>query len=114
VLDLLEYFGDLVYRFPICPFPASPLLSVNRTQVSVLIGPFVPNRYVVLLKVFDIGVSLQKPKQFIDHAFHMNLLGGYQWKTLLKVKPQLGPEATTRARTCTIGLYRSFVQDMLQ
>ena len=53
---------DLVVNAPVVPFPAAPLLPVNRAEVAVLVGPFVPDRNAMLVQVSDIRVPVQKPE----------------------------------------------------
>jgi hypothetical protein len=40
-------------------------MTVNGTEVAVLIRPFVPDGDFVVLKIFDVGVALQEPQQLI-------------------------------------------------
>src|SRR5262245_47063756 len=41
--------------------PVSPLLSIHRAQVSLLIGPFVPDGHLVLLQVTNVSFAPKKP-----------------------------------------------------
>ena len=37
--------------------PGAPLLAIDRTQITVLISPFIPYSHPILLKIFHIGVA---------------------------------------------------------
>jgi len=50
------------------------LPAIDRTEVAVLVGPVVPDRDAVLIEIFDVGVAAQKPQQFVDDGFDMQLL----------------------------------------
>src|SRR5438876_7531988 len=56
-LDLFDDPGDLVDAPAAGRVPAPPLGSVYRSQISLFVGPFVPNRDAVIPKIFDIGAA---------------------------------------------------------
>ena len=60
--------------------PGSPLLSINRAKISILIGPLVPDRDTVVIQVFDIGITIQEPEQFVNDRTQVELLRGETWK----------------------------------
>ena len=57
---------NLVNDSAILGFPFPPLLAIDRSEVSILIGPFVPNPNAVFLEVAHVGVSLQEPEKFMN------------------------------------------------
>jgi hypothetical protein len=73
------------------------LLSVDRPEFAVLVGPFVPDGDPVLAQVPRVGVPAQEPKQFVDAALEVDPFRGQQRKAGLEVEPHLVPEQ--RART---------------
>lgn len=76
--ELGDHFGDLVRRMAVRGLPTAPLLAIYRTQVARFVRPFVPYLHSMLLQVSDIGIPLQKPEQFVDNGFQVDLLGGHQ------------------------------------
>jgi len=42
-LDFLHDTGNLVDDMPVRGLPRAPLLAVDRSEIAVLVGPFVPN-----------------------------------------------------------------------
>ena len=61
VLYRLNDFGELVDFPAVRGWPTAPLMSVYRAQISVLVGPFIPNGHFVLLKILDVGISAYEP-----------------------------------------------------
>ena len=66
VFDLVQHLGDLVDHPAVRRLPGAPLMAVHRTQVSVLIGPFVPDGDAVVLQELDVGVSGEEPQELVD------------------------------------------------
>ena len=44
-------------------FPSTPLLTVNRPQIAILIGPCIPNLNAVILEKLDVARAFQIPLQ---------------------------------------------------
>ena len=65
VLYCLYSIGYLVYISSIIVGPRTPLVSVDMSEVSVFVSPFVPDAYPVILQVFGIGITSQKPKELV-------------------------------------------------
>ena len=55
--DLFDEIRHLVYFHPSCTFPAPPLFTIHRAQVAVFIGPLIPDFYIMLFQVGNIGIS---------------------------------------------------------
>ena len=51
---------------PLSFFPRTPLLSINRTEVAVFVGPFVPDPDFVFLEIADVGLSFEKPEELVN------------------------------------------------
>jgi hypothetical protein len=49
--------------------PRAPLRSIDRAEIAILVGPFVPDRNAVVFQIFDVGVAFEKPEQFVDDRF---------------------------------------------
>ena len=71
----IDDLRDLIDCFAIAGFPRPPLTSVDRAQLAVLVGPFVPDRNTVLLQIPDIGVATEKPQQLVYDRGEMQFLG---------------------------------------
>lgn len=110
-LDLVQHLADLVDGLAI-GLPASPLLAVYRSQVAVLISPFVPDAHAILLQVGGIGIAPEEPQQLVDDAFKMQLFGGYEGKALLEVKAHLVAECAEGACAGAVRFGNAGVQYM--
>ena len=88
--------------------PGAPLLAVDRAQIAVLVGPFVPDRDAVIVEIFDVGVAAQEPQQFVDDRFDVQLLGGHQRKALRQVEAHLMAENRAGADAGAVALFDAF------
>jgi hypothetical protein len=59
-------FHDLIDGAAVLGRPGAPLLAVDRAEIAVLVGPFVPNPHAVVVEVFDVGVAGQEPEQLMN------------------------------------------------
>ena len=41
-------------------------MTIHRPELTVLVGPFVPDGYVIIVEVLNVRVAIQKPKQLVD------------------------------------------------
>jgi hypothetical protein len=71
--------------------------AIDRSEIAVRIGPFVPDGDAVLLQIADIGVAAQEPDQLVDDRFQVQLLGRDQRKALGEVEAHLVAEHRERA-----------------
>ena len=94
--------------------PGAPLVSVDMSEVTVRVRPFVPDTHTMLLQVLHVRVALQEPEQFIDDGFQVKLLRREQGKTLLQIEAHLMSENADSTRTCAVALLRALVQHTLQ
>src|SRR5438093_6848836 len=67
-LDIFDDPGNLVDAPAVRRVPAPPLGSVHRPELSLFVGPFIPDRYPAIAEVFDIGAAHQEPEQLMDDA----------------------------------------------
>ena len=79
--DLLHDLCNLIHVSTIRFSPIAPLGAIHPAQISAVIRPLIPDRHLILTKVGDIGVPLQKPKQLVDDRTHMKFLGRDQRET---------------------------------
>src|SRR5436853_5241497 len=105
---------DLVNNFSVAAIPASPLFSINRSKLSFFISPFIPDAHAMFFQVSNICFAFQKPKQFINDAFQMQLFCRDQRKTSLKIEPHLIAKATDRSCSGTIRFFNPIVENMLK
>ena len=94
--------------------PGAPLVSVDMSEVTVRVRPFVPDTHTMLLQVLHVRVALQEPEQFIDDGFQVKLLRREQGETLLQIEAHLMSENADSTRTCAVALLRALVQHTLQ
>jgi hypothetical protein len=112
--DLVDDILYLVDRRTVRAFPRTPLLSVYRTEITIVISPLVPDRNFMLFKPFDIRIATKKPEQFIDDALYRELLGREHRKARCQVISILITEHAARAGTSTIITIVTVVENMLK
>ena len=104
--------GHLVDMPAISRYPVAPLLAVDRTQVPLGVGPFVPNTDARFLQAAHIRLATQEPEQFMDDAARVHLLGGDQRETFREVKTHLPTKHAERAGAGAIFLALAVVTDV--
>ena len=77
-------------------------MAVDGTKVAVLVGPFIPDGYAVLLEVLYVGVPGDEPQEFIDDGLEVHLLGGKQRESVRKVESHLIAEYALGACSGTV------------
>jgi hypothetical protein len=82
------------------------------TQLSIFIGPLVPDSYAMLIEVGGIGISIEKPEQLMNDGFQVKLFGGHKRKTILQIKAHLVSESTYGTGPCAVLLAASIFQHM--
>ena len=104
MLELSNKVANLVNRGTICATPRTPLSAIDGAQVSFCICPCIPNMHSVIVQVFDIGIALQKPQQFVDNSFGEHFFGSKKRESFLQVKASVArgallgaEESVTRA-----------------
>src|SRR5690606_27283848 len=77
--------------------------------------PFVPNPYVFLFQVADVGRAAKHPKQFFFYGMEMNTLGGDDWKAFTQIVFIMYlAEQRDGADTRTVFADRTFFTDAAQ
>jgi hypothetical protein len=71
--------------------------AIDRPEIAVFVGPFVPDRNAVFLEIGDIGLALQEPQQLVDDRLEMQLLGREDRKALGQIETHLIAEDRARA-----------------
>ena len=82
VLDEVYDRGQLIYAPSVRGRPAAPLVAVNRPEVTVGIGPFIPYGHIVVVEVFYVGVSGDEPQEFIYNGLQVHFLGRQEGESL--------------------------------
>lgn len=108
----VDKLHDLVDLAPVGGFPVAPLMAVNRTEVAVLIGPFVPDANSVFFQVTDVGIALQKPQQLVNDRAQVQLLGGKHRKAGAEVEAHLPAEHRARTRTGAVCFWGALFENM--
>ena len=67
-------------------------MAIDRAEVTVLVGPLVPDGDTVILEVLDVGVAGDEPEKLVDDGFEVNFLGGQKRETLGEVEAHLVAE----------------------
>ena len=106
-------FGDLVDVAAVGRLPVAPLLAVDRAEIAVLVGPFVPDADLALLQPADVGVAAQEPEQFDDDRSQVQLLGRQQREAVGEVEAHLRAEQRQGAGAGAVLLLDAFVEDPL-
>jgi hypothetical protein len=106
--------ADLVDHPAIRRRPAAPLLAIDRAQIALGIGPFVPDPDAIVLQIFDVGVPGEKPQQFMNDGFGVQLLGGQQGKTIRQRESHLVAKDGERPRTGAVFPAHAMVPDMVK
>ncbi len=100
----LQQLGDLVDRLAIGRRPAAPLVAVDRAEVAVLVGPFIPDRHAVFLQVADVGLTFEEPQQLVDDRAQVAFLRRDQRKTLGQIEAHLVAEDAVGASAGAVAL----------
>ena len=89
--------------------------SVAHAQfVVIAVSVVVPDMNPVFDEVFDIGVPLQEPQQFVDHPFQKDFLGRQQGESLRQVEAHLMTENAFGAGSRAVAPHDAFGFDPAQ
>ena len=113
-LDRVDHLGDLVDLTAVLRSPVSPLNAVDRTEVSLVVGPLVPDLDAVVEQVLNALLAAQEPQQLDRDRLEAHELGCDQRKALLQIVDQLGPEDALRTRSCAVPLFDTIIEDLDQ
>ena len=95
-------------------WPGAPLVTIDWSEVTILIGPFVPDSHIVIEKVLRICCPLEEPEQFMNDRPKVQLLGCEQWKTFPQIEPHLVSKNADRAGSGAVGLLDAGVQNKIK
>src|SRR6185503_7169588 len=112
--DVPDEVLDLVDFPPIGRAPVAPLVAVDRAELALVVGPFVPDGDAVLLQPAHVGVAAQEPEQLVGDRLEVQLLGGEQREAFAQVEAQLPAEERQRAGAGAVGLARAALQHLAQ
>ncbi|MNR33628.1 hypothetical protein D3C85_1513130 [compost metagenome] len=94
--------------------PAAPLDAVDRSQVAVGVGPFVPDGDALVLHPLHVRFAAQEPQQLHGDGLEMDAFGGDQREAFGQVEADLAAEHAGGAGPCTVGFVRAMGHDIAQ
>jgi hypothetical protein len=92
--------------------PAAPLNAIDRTQIAIFAGPFIPNGDATFTQPIVVALARQKPQKFLNDGAQMNLFGGDQRKAFVEVKAHLVAKNAGGAGAGSVGFEDAMVVDM--
>ena len=95
---------------PVRCLPATPLLAVDRAEITIFIGPFIPDRDVIFLQIPNIRIAADEPQKLVNDGPRMKLLCRQQRKPRPKVKAHLMPEHGPCASAGAIAAVNTFFE----
>src|SRR5215207_10417663 len=105
--------GELIDRRAVGRGPGSPLRSIDRTQIAIGIGPFIPDADAMFLKKGGVGIAADEPQKLIDDGTDVEALGGDDRKTGSKIESHLMAENRSGSGAGAVGLGRALIQRLL-
>jgi hypothetical protein len=66
----------------------------------------------MVVEVFNVGITLQHPQQFVNNGFQVKFFRRQQGKTIIQGKPHLVPENGYRSGASSIALSYTALQHM--
>ena len=103
---------DLVDAAAVRAGPAPPLRAVDGPQLPLLVGPLVPDRHPVGVKVSDVRRALQEPQELVDDGAHVDRLRGRHREPFPEVEAHLVAEDAQRAGAGAIALAHPVLPDV--
>ena len=110
---LVDEVRYLVDGMSVGAVPAAPLLTIDRAEVAVSVGPFVPYRDVMVVKERHISIAAEEPEQFVDDRLEVKFLGSEEREAVVEMEAHLIAEDAEGAGTGAVVLRDAVVQDML-
>ncbi len=106
-LDHLDDVRNLVDLAAVRRWPGAPLRAIDRPEIAIGVGPFVPDRDAIVVEIFDVGVAFEEPQQFMHDRLQRQPLGGQHRKAGRQVETHLVPEHRQRAGAGAVMLFRA-------
>ena len=97
--DFVLHPCDLINGLPVWSRPRAPLVTINRAQFAVGVGPIVPYGNAVLAEPFDVGISPEKPQEFDNNRAQVELFSCQAGKALGQIETHLMPKNAPCSRT---------------
>ena len=94
--------------------PRTPLVTINWTQIAIFIGPFVPNRNLVIVQILDVRIALQKPQQLVNDTAQVEFLGREAREALGKVKAGLATKHRTGASASAVRAIHTVIDNIFK
>lgn len=110
--DFLENLRELIDNGAVGRRPRPPLLTVDRPEFALLVRPFVPNRYAVIVQILDVRVAAQKPQELVHDRTRVKLFGRYQRKPIMQIEAHLVAENTSGSGSRPIAFFDAGIDDM--
>ena len=114
MLQLVDDILYLVNDTAIVVGPGAPLVTVDGTQLAVLVGPLVPDAHAVFLQILHVGIAVEEPQQLVDDRLQVQFLRRQQRKTVLHVVTTLCAKNAQGAGTCTVTLLGTLAEDTVK
>ena len=113
-LDGVDHSAELVDMAATRCRPGPPLVAVDGAQLTVGIGPLIPDRHSLLVQPLDIGRALNEPQQLGDDRPGVKLLGREQRKTLTQVEAHLVAKRAQCPGAGAVTLLGAVCEDVVQ
>ncbi|EXI76159.1 MAG: hypothetical protein AW07_00673 [Candidatus Accumulibacter sp. SK-11] len=91
----------------------APLVAINRPEIAVGVGPFIPDANTVLVQVADVRLAAKEPQQLVDDRAQVKSLGCQKGETGVQVETHLPAEYRERTGARTVALHAAPVQHVL-
>jgi len=112
--ELFDHPAELIDGLAIGGTPAPPLGAVDRTEVTLLVGPLVPDAHPPFLQPGDVGVAPDEPHQLDGHRLPRELLRRDGGKAPREVEAELAAEHAAGARAGAVRLHDTVVEHVAE
>src|SRR3954447_14439173 len=112
--DHVDHVRYLVDAASVRSRPGSPLRSIDRAEIAIGVGPFVPDRNAVVFEIFDVGLAGEKPQQLVHDRLQRQLLRCQHRKSGGQIEAHLVAEDRQRAGTGAVAFLRAVGKDSLK
>lgn len=119
VLDGFDDSGDLIYIIHLCTypvyacaviaaichaelFPITPLRTIHRSEISVLVCPSVPDVNAFFDECIDVCVATDHPKEFGHDTAPKDFLGGDERESVCEVEAELAAKDGKSSGACAV------------
>jgi len=112
IFDLGDEVGDLVDCLTVGGLPAAPLCAVDGAEISVFIGPFIPDFYAVFLQIFDICVTGEEPEELVNDGAEVAFFGGDEGEALCEVEAHLAAKDAEGSGSGAVFFFGAVFEDV--